>query len=59
MFQLGDTVKVVKDGWEDSVLRSIRWNSDARVMVRNLHVRGNQTYFANRCAVHNVKPLQL
>lgn len=58
MFQLGDTVKVVKRGWEDSALRNIRWNSDAKVKVRNLHVRGNQTYFANRCAVHNVKPLQ-
>jgi hypothetical protein len=59
MFQLGDTVRVVKEAWEDSALRSIRWNSDAKVKVRNLHVRGNHTYFANRCGVHNVKPLQL
>jgi hypothetical protein len=59
MLRLGDTVRVVKQGWEDSGLRSIRWNSDARVKVRNLQVRGNQTYFANRCAVHNVKQLPL
>lgn len=57
MFQMGDTVRVVKDAWFDSALKRIRWNSDQKVKVRNLHVRGNQTYFANRCGVHNVKPI--
>lgn len=72
MFQLGDTVRAVtgelkesgrvawdSGGWEDSVLKRIRWNSDKKVKVRNLHIRANKTYFANRCGVHNVKPLQL
>lgn len=57
MFQLGDTVRAVNEGWYDSPLKHIRWNSDARVKVRNLHVRKNRTYFANRCGVHNLKPI--
>jgi hypothetical protein len=55
--RLGDTVKSHTHRWHDSTLRKIRWNSDRKIKVRNLHVKLNHTYFANRCAVHNLKPL--
>lgn len=58
MFRVGDTVRVFDKGWSDSKLKRIRWNSDQKVEVRNLHVRANRTYFANRCGVHNAKPIE-
>lgn len=58
MFKIGDTVRAHAGEWFDSKLRRIRWNSDQKVPVRNLHVRHNRTYFANRCGVHNAKPLE-
>lgn len=59
MFSIGDAVRAVQDDkWSDSQLLKVRWNSDQKVPVRNLHVRRNKTYFANRCGVHNAKPLE-
>jgi hypothetical protein len=59
MFRVGDTVRAfVDEGWRDSRLMRIRWNTGKRIRVRNLHVRRNRTYFANRCGVHNAKPLE-
>jgi hypothetical protein len=58
MFRVGETVKAFDRQWMDSPLKRIRWNSDKKVPVRNLHVRGNRTYFANRCGVHNAKPIE-
>lgn len=59
-FRLGDTTMAVPSGdaWCNSRLLKIRWNSDSEVKVRNLHVRKNNTYFANRYGVHNTKPLE-
>lgn len=57
-FKLGDSVKAHTSNWIDSRLKRIRWNSDGPITVRNLHVRRNHTYFANRCGVHNAKPLE-
>jgi hypothetical protein len=58
MFKIGDTVRANTGQWFDSRLKRIRWNSDQKVPVRNLHVRHNRTYFANRCGAHNAKPLE-
>jgi hypothetical protein len=58
MFRVGDTVRAFDNRWADSKLKKIRWNSDVKVPVRNLHVRKNRTYFANRCGVHNAKPIE-
>jgi hypothetical protein len=55
--RLGSTVKTANGGWGDSKLLRIKWHSDLKAPVRNLHVKKNHTYFANRCAVHNVKPI--
>jgi len=55
--RIGGSTKVFSDAWLDSKIKRIRWNSDAKVKVRNLHVKRNHTYFANRCGVHNAKPL--
>lgn len=58
MFRVGDTVCAFGEEWFDSRLVKIRWNSDVKTPVRNLHVRHNRTYFANRCGVHNAKPIE-
>jgi hypothetical protein len=58
MFRVGETVRAFTGAWTDSKLLRIRWNSDEKVKVRNLHVRKNRTYFANRCGVHNAKPIE-
>jgi hypothetical protein len=59
MFRVGDTVRAfIDEGWRDSRLTRMRWNTGKKVPVRNLHVRRNRTYFANRCGVHNAKPLE-
>lgn len=51
-----DTVKIVPNKkWQKSKLVKLRWNSDVKKTVWNIHVRRNQTYFANRCGVHNRK----
>ena len=61
-FRQGDASKAYLDhrsGWFDSKLLRIKWNSDRPIKVRNLHVRRNHTYFANRLAVHNAKEVIL
>lgn len=54
MFRIGEIVKAFQDEWADSKLVRIRWSGE-KTKVRNLHVRSNHTYFANRCGVHNAK----
>lgn len=51
----GDSTKIFNRGWHYSVLEQIKWNSDETETVWNIHVAQNQTYFANRNAVHNLK----
>lgn len=55
MFRRNDTVRSFIDSWFDSKLKKIRWHSDKKTTVYNLHVRQNHTYFANECGVHNAK----
>ena len=55
LFQLGGSTRIFADDWADSKLIKIKWNSDARVKMRNLRVKKNHTFFANRCAVSNAK----
>lgn len=43
--------------WNEVRLVKIKWNSDIEAIVYNLHVRYNQTYFANRFGVHNYKDI--
>lgn len=59
-FARTDTTKVFTRDWFNSTLNKIKWNSDAKVIVHNLKVKKNRTYFANRCAVSNRKrdPIQ-
>lgn len=54
-FRRGETVKAFIETWFNSKLKKIRWHSDKKATVWNLHVRKNQTYFANECGVHNAK----
>jgi hypothetical protein len=54
-----ETSKAFLREWFDSKLLRIKWNSDEKVKVRNLHVRYNNTYFVNRCAVSNRAPDKL
>lgn len=55
-FRIGDTTKTYIEDWFDSKLVRIKWNSDVKTLVRNLHVKKNHTYFvANKYAVHNAK----
>lgn len=53
--RIGDKTKTYIEDWFDSKLLKIKWNSDKKTLVRNLHVKKNHTYFANRSAVHNAK----
>jgi hypothetical protein len=57
-FRINDRMKVFTDRWSSPRLKKIKWNSDAKVKVRNLHAKKNHTYFANRTAVSNVKIFQ-
>lgn len=41
--------------WVLATLERVKWHSDAKVEVYNLHARRNKTYFANNFAVHNIK----
>lgn len=43
------------NGWMDVRLLKVKQNSDKPTIVRNLHMKRNNTYFANRCAVSNMK----
>lgn len=60
-----DTTKIMAIGlypigslrWIDSKLLSIKWNSDIPTTVYNCRVKKNQTYFANKCGVHNSKQI--
>lgn len=54
-FTVGDTTKTYIQDWFDSKLLKTKWNSDKKILVRNLHVKQNHTYFANKYAVHNAK----
>lgn len=51
-----ETSRAFTNRWIDSKLLKIKWFSDAKVTVRNVHVRYNNTYFVNRCAVSNRAP---
>lgn len=54
-FKRSDTVRAFIETWFDSPLKRIKWHSDKQTVVWNLHIRKNQTYFANECGVHNNK----
>ncbi len=58
-FSINDNAKAFTKSWVDTPVKNIKWNSDLTVKVRNLTVKKNQTYFANRIAVHNAKPIIL
>ena len=54
-FSLGDRLHIYNDGWSRDSIAAIKWHSDQKIKVRNLHGRKHQTYFANRVAVSNRK----
>lgn len=59
-YQLNDAIKfyLKKDRvYKDLRLKKIKWNSDVPITAWNLQVRKNKTYFANGCAVSNLKPV--
>lgn len=54
-FRIGETLRVFTGEWADPSLDAITRHSPGAIRVRNLRVKKNQTYFANRCGVHNAK----
>jgi hypothetical protein len=54
-FSRNETLKRFDKRWTKMPIVKIRWNSDVKTDVYNLHVRHHQTYFANRFGVHNYK----
>ena len=55
--KVADKLKRFTHKWVDPKILKIKWNSDIETEVYNIHVRKNRTYFANRFAVHNRKPV--
>ena len=56
-WRLNDAAQFEINGWKSSRLLSMKWHGGEKITVRNFNVKKNHTYFANGCAVHNLKDI--